>query len=234
MKQLGFATLPGAALSLALLVSPPLWAAGDPCAGAKALVTVDQAGAEGTFVNAKGTWEVSGGAVGALVEVRIDADRWQSESFKGTKGTWDFDMAMKWNKCGHYSVRVWVYPSVDVHGHLYNCLDNDNSVPWRFDVPCGAQVQITHCDWECGEGDGKQCVGTCTGSASGGLAPYRPFWGINDRDYQQGQEVSTGPWTEAVRCTLGDKVSFKVREMSGNGKIAPPVHLACGAQAGNP
>jgi hypothetical protein len=230
MKSLCIPALAAVALAASPLGSSPLWAAGGSCSGVKALATVDQAGAEGENIKANGTWQVSGGAVGALVDIRLDADLWQSETYKGTQGTWDFNQVMKWNKCGHYSVRVWVYPSVDLNGHLYHCLDNSNSVPWRFDVPCGAQVEITRCDWECGEGTAKQCDGTCTGSASGGMLPYRPFWGVDDKAYQEGPEVSPGPFTGAIRCTIGQRVSFKVREQ--NGKISHPAFLACGAAAG--
>jgi len=202
------------------------------CKGAKASITLDRQAVEKGVIKAGGAWQVSGGAVGVLIEPRIEADRWQSESFKGTAGRWDFDQAFKWAKCGHFALRVYAYPSVNVNGHLYNCLDNDSSVPWRFDVPCGVQAEIMRCDWECSDGDG--CVGTCFGSAASGFPPYQPFWGLNDSDYKPGEMAEAGPWSEVVHCKAGDKVAFKVRDRNGGGKMSPPVFLDCGAQPGKP
>jgi hypothetical protein len=207
----------------------------DPCVGVKAAITIDQQGVEDGAIKATGTWQVSGGASGVLIEPRVDADRWQSETYPGTSGTWVFDQKYKWNKCGHYAVRVYAYPSVSMNGHLYHCLDNESSLPWRFNVPCAPKAEIMHCDWDCGEGeDGKQCAGTCVGSATEGTPPYLPFWGLNDRDYKPGEQASMGPWTEVVRCAPGDKVSFKVRHLGGTGKGSQAVFLACGAEAGKP
>lgn len=209
-----------------------------PCAGVKASVTLDRQTVENGVIKAGGTWQVSGGAVGVLIEPRIEADRWQSETFTGTSGTWDFNQALKWAKCGHYGFRVYAYPSVKVNGHLYHCLDNDSSVPWRFDVPCGPQAEITHCDWECGEGEGgDQCVGTCVGSVTSGTPPYQPFWGLNDGGYEPGEKAASGPWSEVVHCRVGDprdKVSFKVRDRNGGGKMSPPALLECGREPGQP
>jgi hypothetical protein len=220
------------ALSLSPLHPVLAQAAQDACGGAKANVTIDQVKVDGDVIKANGTWAVTG-AAGALVEVRIDADRWQSESFKGAKGTWTFDQKMKWQKCGHYSVRVWAYPSVDAKGRLYNCLEKDTSTPWRFDIPCSAKSAISHCDWECGEGDGNLCVGTCVGTAAGGVTPYTAaYWGVDDANYQETAGASEGPWTGVVQCAPGQKVSFKVREQTG--KLTRPAQLACGAQPDAP
>jgi hypothetical protein len=206
------------------------------CKGVKAAITLDRQAVEKGVIKAGGTWQVSGGgAAGVLIEPRIEADRWQSETFTGKSGRWDFDQAFKWAKCGHYALRVYAYPSVKVNGHLYHCLDNDSSVPWRFDVPCGAQVEITRCDWECGEGeDPGQCVGTCVGSVSAGFPPYQPLWGLNDGDYRPGEKSEAGPWSEVVHCKTGDKIAFKVRDRNGVGKTSPPAVLDCGAQPGKP
>jgi hypothetical protein len=207
----------------------------DPCVGMKATITIDRKAVVNGAIKTGGKWTVSGGAVGALIEPRVEADRWQSETFRGTEGTWDFDQAFKWAKCGHYGFRVYVYPSVEVNGHLYHCLDNDSSEAWHFDVPCGPQVEITHCDWECGEGaDENRCVGTCVGSVTSGTGPYVPFWGVNNQDYKAGAATEQGPWSEVVHCAAGEKISFKVRDRNGGGKMSQPVFLECGAQAGKP
>jgi hypothetical protein len=210
-------------------------AADDPCAGAKSTVTVDRLAIENGVIKAGGKWEASGGASGALIEVRIEADAWQSESFAATSGTWDFAQTFKWSKCGHFGLRVYAYPAVTVNGHLYNCLERASSAPWRFDVACGASAEITHCEWECeGDGEGRKCAGVCTGSASSGVLQYRAFWGLNDRDYKPAQDLSAGPWTEVVHCAGGDKVSFKVKDLNGNGRSSPAAQLACGAEPGEP
>jgi hypothetical protein len=227
------------ALILLLALSPLAALAQQPqdpvCKGAKASITLDRQTVEKGVIKTGGTWQVSGSAVGVLIEPRIEADRWQSETFTGKSGKWDFDQAFKWAKCGHFGFRVFAYPSVKVNGHLYHCLENDSSVPWRFDVPCGAMAEITRCDWECGEGeDAGQCVGTCVGSASAGFPPYQPFWGLNDGDYIPGEKAEAGPWSEVVHCKTGDKVAFKVRDRNGGGKMSPAVFVDCGAQPGKP
>jgi hypothetical protein len=235
MKQIFLRFLAGAALILIQFLAPsPGWAQ-DPaaCKTAKAAVTLDRKAVEKGVIKTAGTWEVSGGATGALVEVRVEADRWTSESFQGTKGTWDFVQAFKWEKCGHYGLRVYVYPSVDVNGHLYHCLDNDSSTPWHFDVACGAVPEILHCDWECGDREAGQCTGVCSGAASQGSPPYKPFWGVNDSNYQEG-ERSAGPWTGVVHCSKGDKVTFKVRDLNGIGRAAQIAQVDCGGQPAKP
>ena len=226
---------------LLLLALSPLAALAQPpeedavCKGVKASITLDRQAVEKGVIKTGGTWQVSGGAVGVLIEPRIEADRWQSETFTGTSGKWDFDQAFKWAKCGHFALRVYAYPSVKVNGHLYHCLDNDSSVPWRFDVPCGPLVEIKRCDWECGEGDaGDQCVGTCVGSVTGGTPPYQPYWGLNDNGYKPGEKAESGSWSEVVQCKNGDKIAFKVRDRNDGGKMSPPVLLDCGVQPGKP
>jgi hypothetical protein len=220
--------------ALSVVFSVPA-AADDPCAGAKSTITVDRLAVDNGVIKTDGKWEVSGGASGVLVEVRIEADPWQSESFTATSGTWEFAQAFKWSKCGHFGLRVYAYPAVTVNGHLYNCLERASSAPWRFDVPCGAEAEITHCEWECeGNGGDRKCAGVCSGSATAGTPPYRAFWGLNDRDYKPVEEVSAGPWTGVVHCASGDKVSFKVKDLNGNGRTSPVVQLVCGAEPGEP
>jgi hypothetical protein len=202
------------------------------CATAKASITIDRHSVEGKLVKTGGRWEVTGGATGALVEVRIEADRWQSDSFQGTSGTWDFEQPLKFEQCGHYGLRVYVYPSVDNGGHLLHCLENDSSTPWYFDVRCNAIAEITHCDWECGDEAPDQCSGVCSGRAQEGTPPYRAFWGLNNKSYQPIAETSNGPWTQAVRCKKGEQISFKVKDLNGIGRDSPVVNLSCGAQPG--
>jgi hypothetical protein len=204
------------------------------CATAKASITIDRHSVEGKLVKTGGRWEVTGSATGALVEVRVEADRWQSDTFQGTSGTWDFEQPLKFAQCGHFGLRVYVYPSVDNGGHPLHCLDNDSSTPWYFDVRCGSTAEITHCDWECGDEAPDLCTGVCIGAAHEGTPPYRAFWGLNDRDYQAIQETSGGPWTQAVRCKLGERISFRVKDLNGIGRNSDAVSVPCGAQPGTP
>jgi len=202
------------------------------CATAKGSITIDHHAVEGKLVKAGGRWDVTGGMAGALVEVRIEADRWQSDSFQGTSGTWEFEQPLRWEQCGHFALRVYLYPSANDGGHLLHCLDNDSSAPWYFDVKCGSTAEIVHCDWECGDEGPDQCTGVCTGAAHEGTPPYRAFWGVNDRDYHPIQETSNGPWTQAVRCKKGDQISFKLKDLNGIGKYSSPAQVACGEQPG--
>lgn len=235
-RQMQARILTGAAAGTALLFLlffpwPAAAGTGDElCKQAKSAVTVDRLTIEDGIVKASGTWQVSGNAVGALVEYRIDADRWASETHMGSKGTWEFSEALKWEKCGHYAFRVYAYPGVNLRGNPFHCLDNESSAPWRVDLPCGALAQIQACAWECGEGDGNQCVGSCTGVATSGVPPYAAAWGVNDRDYKTMEGVSPGPWTQVVQCAPGEKISFKVRDRNGRGRLSPPAELACGTQ----
>ena len=214
-------------LLLGCLAAPAL--AQDPCAAATAAVTLgDFALGEDSF-DAKGTWQAGGGAVGVLLEFRVDNDRIRMESRSGASGSWEVaSMRPKEAKCGRHTVRVHAYPSVKQGEGLLHCLGKGASAPRQFELSCAPIAEIVDCQWECGGGDKPQCTGTCTAQARKGRLSYAPFWGMNGDGWQQGADPGEGPWTHPVACAPGQRISFKVRDRDGRGLWSEIDEIGCG------
>ncbi len=179
-------------------------------------------------LTAEGTWSVAGGAVGALIDYRIDNDRWFAETRTGASGPWN--LRIKFNDCGLFRIRIYVFPAVEAGGRQVHCLDKVHSSYLDFENFCGPEVAVTGCDWECEDDPEPHCGGTCSGSARGGTPPYAVFHGLNNQGYEMATSESKGHWTVPVACTPGEKVSFKVRDQGGIGGFSRPVEIVCGAQ----
>lgn len=183
--------------------------------------------AEG-WVTAEGTWSVAGGAVGALIDYRIDNDRWFSETRPGAGGAWN--LRIRFNDCGLFRLRIYVFPTVEAGGRQVHCLDKVSSSYLDFENFCGPEIKVTGCDWECEEDPEPHCTGTCSGNARGGNPPYAVFRGLNNQGYEMTTTESQGPWTVPVACAPGEKVSFKVRDQGGIGGFSRPAEILCGAR----
>lgn len=199
-----------------------------PATGAKGAVT--QISYKDGHVVASGTWEVTGGATGAMLELRIDNDRYQGEMQTGTSGTWS--VTQSFHVCDRpvHVVRVVVYPVVPGgKGRWLHCLERSHrSEPAQFQFPCSAQIELDHCVWECEEGEAAGCTGTCSGTASGGKPPYILYEGMGGPAEQKTSEPTDSAWSFRVDCKRGEKVSFVVRDNYGRGKPMPPVERLCG------
>lgn len=237
MKAFRSACIP-AALAAALLAAyvpaaeaapvlmPP---AADPvCASASAQVAGTKVNFAEDLLTAEGTWSAAGGAVGALLEYRVDNDRWFSETRLGASGPWD--LRIRFNDCGRHRVRIYIAPTVEAGGRQVHCLDRMQSALLDFENFCGPKIEVAHCDWECQDDPEPQCAGTCSVQASGGNPPYAVFHGPNDRDYEMATAESTGRWSVAVACAPGGKVFFKVRDQGGIGGFSRPVEVTCGSR----
>jgi hypothetical protein len=200
------------------------------CAKATAAVTIAtsstaEAGtpAAGWTLQAQGTWSAGGGAAGALLEVRIDMDRYQSETHTGAGGEWSLSQDFPF--CGKHTLRVYSMPMLREGELLINCLERGASVPLPVELPCEPVAQIDSCTWQCNEDD---CTGSCTASARSGVPDYVAHWGLNDRGYQAVEGYSRGPWSHDVICKPGEKVTFKVRGRNGTGRWSGVAERACG------
>ena len=112
----------------------------DPvCAGAGAQVTASKVDFSNEMVTANGTWSVTGGAAGALLEYRVDNDRWFSEVRAGASGSWD--VRFKFNDCGLHRMRIYISPAVDAAGRMVSCLDHATSAALDFENYCGPEIE---------------------------------------------------------------------------------------------
>jgi hypothetical protein len=230
MKQLGFVVL--AVLALFLLAPAAQAAEEDTCPATAANGAVTQLVYKNGHVEASGTWEVSGGATGAMLEFRIDNERYQAETRTGTSGTWS--IVQSFNVCDRplHALRVLVYPSVSGgEGRLRHCLKRfKRSEFLQFEIPCGAQTAIDHCAWECEGGDVPRCAALCAVTATGGRLPYLLFQGTGDANDPKVGDSSEGSWTVQTTCKRGEKLSFYVRDFYGRGRPSPRAEKVCGEE----
>lgn len=213
---------------LAIVTAAP--SAGDPCTEATASVTVTDVRVDEDAVNAQGTWQVSGGADGVVLEYRIASDRLQAESQRGTSGSWEIaTLDPEVERCGRFTLRVFAFPSVRAGERQLHCLKRGSSVPQQFEISCAPVAEIIQCDWECTGGENPACSGLCTGMARRGKLSYIPFWGVDGDGWRQGADIaSAGPWTRPVTCTPGQHISFKVRNRGENGLWSEVDEIGCG------
>lgn len=221
-----------------LLVSAPAWAGNaftwntpvtGRCVGATASVTMSRLVAENGLLRAEGTWTVGPGVDGVVLDYRIDSDRHQEEIYTvapGQPGTWRFVEPESTVPCGLHALRAYVYPVVVEDGRQRFCLNGGSSVAMQVTTSCTAKVEIVDCQWECSD-DEPLCAGSCTASAHGGQPSYLVYWGLNDRDYQQGV-YGLGPWEWTGSCQPGDRVTFKVRSNNGSGPWSNVAEKRCG------
>ena len=210
------------ALPVLLAASPAL--AADLCASVSSSLTQSELTMVGEdSIQAKGTWQVAGGAAGVMVETRIDSDRMQSEAQSGTSGSWSITQEVT-QGCGRHTVRFFAFPYVQDGTRQVHCLKQVSSAAKQFEISCLPVVEIVDCQWEC---SGEECTGTCTTEARRGKLTYVPHWGVNGESWQAG-DPSEGPWTHPVACKPGQRISFKVRDRDGRGRWSEVDEIGCG------
>lgn len=226
MKKHGILWL--AAIASALVI-PAAWAEEDPCPATAAKGVITELVYKSGQVVASGTWEVNGGANGAILEFRIDNDRFQAEIRTGASGTWSFIQSYRTCDRPLHSFRVHVYPLVpEGEGRQRVCLSRYiRSEQVQFQFPCGAQVEIDLCSWSCEDG---HCAGYCAVTATHGKLPYFLFRGAGDPKDPQVGVSPDGAWTIQLVCKRGEKVSFYTRDNYGRGRPSPPAERICGEE----
>jgi hypothetical protein len=230
MTQLRFWAIRAVAVASVLIPLSPVRATGFPaaCQSAQTAVTISGIEIKDSTVQAKGTWQANSPAAGVMLEFRVDSDRLESEDQAGTSGAWSLDHDIAFEGCGQHTLRVYAFPYVMEGNRQVHCLQKNTSTPKRFEVSCAPVVDILGCNWECGEDPKPECQGTCSASARRGRLSYVPYWGLDDANYQSGGDPSEGPWTQAVTCAPGQKVSFKVRDKNGLGFWSNVATRECG------
>jgi hypothetical protein len=82
-----------------------------------------------------------------------------------------------------------------------------------FEYSCAPVAELLDCQWQCSGGNDGKCSGTCTATARRGTPGYAPYWGVNGEGWRTSEEASAaGPWTQPVTCSIGQRISFKVRD----------------------
>jgi hypothetical protein len=197
-------------LILALWMTAPALAS-DLCLSAAGSVTMTELTTDEDMLQSKGTWQVSGSAAGALIEYKIDSDRYQSETQLGASGSWAITQKVD-RRCGRHTLRAWVFPFVLVDKRQVHCLEQATFARQDFEVSCAPVAEILDCQWHCTGGNDGQCTGTCTGNARRGTPGYVPSWGVNGEGWSTAEAPPSGPWSQAVTCRPGQRISFKVRD----------------------
>ena len=214
----------GAAL---VLLSAASVEAADPCANARAAVTLKDVTWAGGVLKASGTWQVGEGAAGVTMEYRVQSDRQWLEQRSGAAGAWE--VALPYSRCGRNSFRAEAFPSVQSGAVQVQCLEKGGTDTRTFMVDCTPTATLASCQWECAEGPPVRCTGQCTGTGKGGIGNLVGFLGINGKDYQVAEGPPAGPWTAVVTCSPGDMVSFMVRDKGGAGAPSVVEH-PCGQE----
>ena len=199
----------------------------EQCKTADSGVTLDEVLVDGDVVTARGTYSVQNGD-GALIEYRIEGDRYEAEFHPGASGTWSFDRPRQ--TCDHHALRVFVYPARhDEHGFSTICLTQGSSERGQYDIPCNPRGRIDGCAWTCGAGSSAACKGTCATSAFAGAPAYTPFYGVDGVwEADPGGAPGTA-WSRELNCKRGQEVQFRVRDRFR--VWSPVVRVLCGGQA---
>ncbi|HWM93146.1 MAG TPA: hypothetical protein VN493_20450 [Thermoanaerobaculia bacterium] len=203
----------------------------DLCKEATASVTIDEVTAGEDTVDAKGTWQAGGGAIGVLLEYRVNSDRLRAETWTGASGSWTISrFDPEEGRCGRRTLRLQVFPSIQDGTRQLHCLRKPATTTRHFEISCAPVAEILNCEWECSRDETPQCTGLCTASARRGRLIYLPFWGVNGDGWQKVAEgASKGPWTFPVACDPGQRISFKVQERDESGSWSKVDELGCGA-----
>lgn len=222
--------LKGILLALFLMAVPVAATSSDLCAKATASATIAELTVKESLVEAKGTWQSGGTAAGVILEYRFDSDRLQSEGQAGPSGSWQMSQDLAGYGCANHTLRVTAVPYVQEGVSQVHCLNRSSYVKQTFPVSCAPVVEIVGCQWECDAEKEPHCTGTCTGVARRGRLSYAPYWGVNNDAYQPGGEPGEGPFTQAVSCVPGQKISFKVRDRDGRGYWSEVAEVGCGVK----
>ena len=217
-------------LALALLAAPA--AAADLCPTANASATIADLKLDEFKVTAKGGWQSGGSAAGIILEYRFDSDRLQTEGQPGPSGSWNMTQDISGYGCDKHTLRVTAVPYVMDGTRQIHCLNHTTYVKQTFAISCAPVAEIVDCQWECTGGqpgdNQPHCTGTCTGAARRGKLTYLPYWGVNGEAWQPAEGPGEGPFTQAVSCVPGQRISFKVRDRDGRGYWSDVVELGCG------
>lgn len=165
-----------------------------------------QANCQG-YVTASGNWSVGGGATGARVQCYVDGILRVEIIKTGLSGTWE--CVMNGLPIGSHTFTLKVIPT---NGGTI-CHEDTYTVSQSFVVPACLSA-------------GLSCVTNappgyrCTGTASGGVAPYTPWWGYQPSGgaIQWSQDPpGNGPFTRIYVCKSFSHFSvyFKVVDSSG-------------------
>lgn len=217
-------------VTLFLLAGPAV--AADLCPTANASATIADLKVNELSVTAKGSWQSGGSAAGIILEYRFDSDRLQTEGQSGPSGSWNMTQDISGYGCANHTLRVTAVPYVMDGVRQIHCLNHTTYVKQTFAISCAPTAEIVDCQWECTgrqPGDNQpHCTGTCTGAARRGKLTYLPYWGVNGEAWQPAEAPGEGPFTQAVSCVPGQKISFKVRDRDGRGYWSDVVELGCG------
>ncbi len=197
------------------------------CEKVDSAVTVDEVWANEDVVTAKGTYSVKNGD-GALIEFRIEGDRYEAQYHPGASGTWTFDHPNQ--ACGHHAARVFVYPSIhDAKGFSMLCLPQGVTERGQYDIPCNPRARVDSCAWSCGEGAAAACTAKCSVSAAAGYPPYLPYYGLDGVWESEAGGPATSAWEHEFACRRGQEVFLRVKDRTG--VWSPVVKVRCGGEA---
>jgi hypothetical protein len=216
----------GTLLSLILLAAPVV--AADLCPTATASATITGLTVKESQVEARGAWQSGGSAAGVILEYRFDSDRLQAEGQAGPAGNWHMAHDLSAYGCANHTLRVTAVPYVQDGVSQIHCLNRSTYVKQTFAISCAPVAEIVDCQWECTGGKEPRCTGNCTGAARRGKLTYLPYWGVNGDAWQSAETPGEGPFTQAVSCVPGQRISFKVRDRDGRGYWSDVDEIGCG------
>ncbi|WPB80798.1 hypothetical protein KYC5002_16880 [Archangium violaceum] len=122
----------------------------------------------GGEIAGSGSWSVSSGANAVRLDYYVDGVLRSFEDRTGASGTWYFSSAG--HACGTHSFEIRAYPMViDSNGNRTVCVESPRTVSQYVEQTC-ATASLS-----CSRPSSNI---NCTGSGTGGAAPYRYSWNI--------------------------------------------------------
>ncbi len=171
----------------------------------------------------KGLFTASGNAVGALVECRVDSDRYSAETRQGREGA--LESVFPFALCGDHVARFSVFPLVAEGDRQVVCLERSAQAKAEFNVPCGAEIKFGRCQWQCD--DAGSCTGSCVATVQGEGGDFLVVASVAQAPFRTVGPAGPGPFSVALSCRSGEKIRLRARTLRARSYTGAAEHV-CG------
>jgi hypothetical protein len=182
---------------------------GRGCPEAAVTAALSAAQHDGGDLHLSGRFTAGGTAAGALVEYRVDSDRYRAETRAGKEGA--LESVFPFKLCGDHVARLAVYPLVADGDRQAICLARSAQAVARFNVSCGAELRFGDCRWQCDEASGA-CTGSCVATVRG-EGDFKVVMSVAQAAFQPVGEAGPGPFHIALSCRAGESIRLRARSL---------------------
>lgn len=193
------------------------------CPEASVTAELTSASQAGDTLQVRGRISSAGTTTGALVEYRVDSDRYRSEILQIREGP--IESAFPFKLCGDHVAQLWIYPLVTDGGRQAVCLGRSAQVKATFNSPCGAEALFDSCEWRCDQA--KNCNGTCQVSVHGEAGSFLLMSSVAESPFRPVGPAGPGPFKLALSCRAGAEITVRARG-AGSKSFSGAAKHVCG------